>query len=102
MTTHKKNGSLIHQTNLKQCCLCLVFKIQKNFFLSNYGAQSAGIESSLIDSIKNIQVISNIGDQVSPTPETAICAGQVADNIKGYVFQTKEILTNSYGTLDLQ
>ncbi len=44
----------------------------------------------------------NIGDQVSPTPETAICAGQVADNIKGYVFQTKEILTNSYGTLDLQ
>ncbi len=26
----------------------------------------------------------------------------MADNIKGYVFQTKEILTNSYGTLDLQ
>ena len=70
--------------------------------LSNYGAQSAGIESSLNDSIKYIQVISKYRGPGIPTPETAIRAGQVVANIKGYVFQTKEILTNSYGTLDLQ
>jgi len=70
--------------------------------LSNYGAQSAGIESSLNDSIKYIHVISKYRGPGIPTPETAIRAGQVAANIKGYVFQTKEILTNSYGTLDLQ
>ena len=70
--------------------------------LSNYGAQSAGIESSLNDSIKYIQVISKYRGPGIPTPETAIRAGQVADNIKGYVFQTKETLTNSYGTLDFQ
>jgi hypothetical protein len=49
-----------------------------------------------------IQVISKYRGPSIPTPETAICAGQVADNIQGYVFQTKEILTNSYGTLDFQ
>jgi len=55
-----------------------------------------------MQSAVNIQVISKYRGPSIPTPETAICAGQVADNIKGYVFQTKEILTNSYGTLDLQ
>jgi len=60
--------------------------------LSNYAAQSAVY----------IQVISKYRGPGIPTPETAICAEQVADNIKGYVFQTKETLTNSYGTLDFQ
>jgi len=70
--------------------------------ISNFGAQSAGIESSLNDSIKYLTTISKYRGPGIPVPETAICAGQVADNIKGYVFQTKGILTNSYGILDLQ
>jgi hypothetical protein len=45
---------------------------------SNYGAQSAGIESSLNDSIKYIQVISKYRGPSIPTPETDIRAGQVA------------------------
>jgi len=70
--------------------------------LSNYASQSAGIESSLNDSIKYVQTISKYRGPGIPVPETVICAGQIADNIKGYVFQTKETLTNSYGTLNLQ
>jgi hypothetical protein len=70
--------------------------------ISNFGAQSAGIESSINDSIKYIQIISKYRGPGIPIPETAICAGQVADNIKSYVFQTKETVTNSHGTLDLQ
>ncbi len=70
--------------------------------LSNFGSQSAGIESSLNDSIKYLTTISKYRGPGIPIPETAICAGQVADNIKGYVFQTKETVTNSHGTLDLQ
>jgi hypothetical protein len=70
--------------------------------LSNFGSQSAGIESSLNDSIKYLTIISKYRGPGIPVPETTICAGQVADNIKGYVFQTKETVTNSHGTLDLQ
>ena len=70
--------------------------------ISNFGAQSAGIESSLNDSIKYLTTTSKYRGPGIPVPETAICAGQVADNIKGYVFQTKETVTNSHGTLDLQ